>query len=538
MHRTLILLFFTLLFTLGSHSSLMAAWPWKEKPLVTINSIGYTSEDFSNWWELWKDPDTPFPETMDPYIEWNLLLHEANAMGLYQEPSYRKKVDVYLKVRAQFALKNEEVDSKTFITDEAMWQRYEKDYTPQWQVAFLIFSDEEKAKETYEKLKSGELQLDRIADDPAKADVMQFQQNRVLRPAKTLDSWLEILLGMAPGDFAPPVSMGNVFTVIKLEDVTGPSQEDFEAFREKIRSQLWKEEQSRLTSFLLDNLRKKYEIHIDEELIAEIDLEKPYDHLLGKPVVTSKGEPFINSDGFIKQYEQSLKMTPDKLLQEDDSLAKMKTNIINNLVTSELIALESLSRGYEKKPPLKKNYDFYRQYRLVKEIEKRLFQARNATQDEIISYYEQNKKEFTFPEIVSIAIIKAEAGIAGKIHDEIKNGEDFFTAARKYLTEEIPVKDVPFDHLDPAIKEVIRKLSKGEVSAPITEHDSVAIVKLIGRKKDLARPLESVQAGIAKMLKQRNYTQAKEEYLTKLKNVSRISANKSAWKKIQKKYGR
>ena len=57
----------------------LQAWPWGKGALVTINGEVFTKEDFLHWWENWKEKDTPFPDSPEPFIEWHLLAQELSA---------------------------------------------------------------------------------------------------------------------------------------------------------------------------------------------------------------------------------------------------------------------------------------------------------------------------------------------------------------------------------------------------------------------------------------------------------------------------
>ena len=50
----------------------LQAWPWGKTTLVTINHETFTTEDFRHWWKHWKEKETPFPDSLEPFIEWHL----------------------------------------------------------------------------------------------------------------------------------------------------------------------------------------------------------------------------------------------------------------------------------------------------------------------------------------------------------------------------------------------------------------------------------------------------------------------------------
>ncbi len=98
----------------------LLAWPWGPPKLVTINEQVYTSEDFTHWWASWKEADSLLPNALEEFIDWHLLAQESKTMELFRSPSYQKKIQTFLKVRAMLLLKKDTVDSKIKISETEM----------------------------------------------------------------------------------------------------------------------------------------------------------------------------------------------------------------------------------------------------------------------------------------------------------------------------------------------------------------------------------------------------------------------------------
>jgi len=95
-------------------------------PLVTINGVEHTRQDFEKWWQFWKEEDSVLADNPDIYIDWLLMKQQAQEMELYENPSYKAKVRVFLKVRGLMYLKNEEIDSKMKLGDREIREYYQK----------------------------------------------------------------------------------------------------------------------------------------------------------------------------------------------------------------------------------------------------------------------------------------------------------------------------------------------------------------------------------------------------------------------------
>ncbi len=100
----------------GAAASLTA--PAASAVLAEINGRAYTAQEFREWWQHYREEDTPFPATPDPFVDWHLLVQEAERMELFSSPSFQRKVQVFLRARAIMLLKYEEVDSRIQLDEQ------------------------------------------------------------------------------------------------------------------------------------------------------------------------------------------------------------------------------------------------------------------------------------------------------------------------------------------------------------------------------------------------------------------------------------
>ena len=535
MHRLInIIIMLIGLMLLGSAD--LQAWQWGKTTLVTIDQKAFTTEDFRRWWENWKEKDTTFPDSPDPFIEWYLLVREAESMELYQEPAYRRKVDTFIQVRAMM-LKNEAVDSKIKITDKDLWNRYEQQYCPRWHARIIYFNEEAQARQFCEELNSGRLVLADMAEQAMTERGVAREHEQWLRPNKIPDSWPDILAGLTIGEVTQPLERGKGFVLICLQEQKGPEKSDFESLESSIRKKIWDEQQAELTKKLVLRLRKKYRVKVDEELFNSLDVENIPKDLLDKPLVTTNCRD-ISVKFFVEQYRKERGMRRGLSLQKKDPWNFLKKNVLDRIISQTLTSWESLDRHYEERPPFKWVYVFYCQHRLIKELEKRLFSPKTEFSDEeVTAFYNQHLNEFTGPEIVTIVVLETDKKLGDKIWAEIKQGKDFFQVVREYYSCDIPVKSIPVDHLDPAMKEVVEKLAKGEVSAPFDVKDHSSMVKLMDRKVTGTRPLSEVRKEIVECLRKEEPLRLRKDYVGKLQSRSSILINEKAWKDLRQEYG-
>ena len=515
----------------------LQAWPWGKTTLVTINHEAFTTEDYRHWWKHWKEKETPFPDSLEPFIEWHLLVQEAESMELYQEPAYRHKVDTFIKVRALMMLKNEAVDSKIKITDKDLWNRYEQQYSPQWHVRIMYFNEEAKARQFYEEMNSGRLVLADMAKQAMTERGVVNEHEPWLRPNKIPDSWADILAGLTIGEVTQPLERNQGFVLLCLQEQKGPEKSDFESVESDIRKKIRDEQQAELTKELVRRLREKYQVKVDEKLFNSLDVENIPKDFLDRPLVTTNHRD-VSVKFFMEQFRKERSMRGALRFQKKDPWDFLKKNVLDRIIFQNLTTWESLDRHYEKSPPFKGTYEFYCGHRLIKELERRLFSPKTEFSDEeVTEYYNQHPEKFTGLEIVTIVTLEADKKLADKIWAEIKQGENFSSVVRKYYSRDIPAKSIPVDHLDSDMKKVVEKLAKGEVSAPFEVKGHSSMVKLMDRKVSSTKPLSEVQEEIVELLREEEPARLRKNYVEQLLARSDIEINEKAWKKLKKEYG-
>ncbi len=509
-----------------------AGWLWDNDTLVTIDGKKYTTKDFKNWWGNWREKGMDIPKSPRPFIDWMLLFREAERMHLDSDSSYRRKVLTFLKARSLMLLKRDEVDSKIKISEDDMWRRYEKLYSPRWLVDIIYYKDNKKALAAFKDLKSGRVTVARLRSMKSSEGGPDYFQEKWLRPV-TANSILEKRLrGMRIGQLAPPVAWEKGFVVLKLQDIKGADKEDYKGVKARIRNSLIKERQAELTIKLVKRLRKKYHVKVATERIKTLDLDEPDEKFSDEPVITTD-RGIITEREFMKQVRRLQRFRKQYGFKDQDKF-DFKRRVLDGIIAQTLTSWEALDRHYEEKTPLKAAYRFYCQHRLIKDLEQRLFVPEAKVDDaQVKAYYSQHIKDFTRPGIVKFAILDGSKEQMDKIWTEVAAGKDFMALARKYKGHELPVRSIPFNHLQPEVKRVISRLAKGEVSPPVHIKGRIAMIKLVDRRPPVAIPLKDVRNRIANRLRQDKIAAVREKFLAQLRAKSVVKVNKGVWRKLR-----
>lgn len=503
--------------------------------LVRINGKTYTKEDFKKWWKYWKEPGMSFPKTPDPFIDWILMSDEAKALGLDQEPSYKRKLYIFREVRSLMQLKYEEVDSKIHLGRRVLWQEYIKNYVPRLKIKALITLDEKEAKAWREQINAQEDFEKLFKELKSKRKAKDFGWERPNTIPKELK---EVVLAAKPGQILGPLRHGKTFYVLFVQEKLGPNEEDFRDLQRSIAVRVKKRESARLTAELIQKLKKKYKVVVNKEAIEKIPLKGKLPEDLAKTEVLKINNQVLTGAQFHKLLQKEARLRLGKNVTKEE-IERVKWHLINDTIAQTLTTREALNRHYENKA-LKDIYEFYKRQRLIRELEEKIiWPLVKVTEEDIRQYYEEHKKDFTKPERVEIAVIRTQdQQLAREIYQRLKKGEDFFEVGKEILFHGARPERYKLEDLVPEMRRALKRLKPGEISSIIKfkrDHNTwYCIVKLIRRYPEEVHPFEMVKESIKKSLAQERFEKLKQEYIAKLRAHSKIEINEKAWQELRK----
>jgi hypothetical protein len=515
------------------------AWRFGDDTLVTIDGTRYTSEDFKRWWKFWNDTNLPLPKTLDPFVEWLLLVREGERMELAWEPAFQRQTKVFLTSRALLMLKHDEVDSRIKITDDDLKAHYEKHYSPRWLVQRLHFNDEEAAAAAWRQLKEGSLTIEELlARDTGAGGPASLHENS-LRPNEIDPGWVAILQKLGAGDVVDPDEHSGGILLYHLKDVIAGDAEDLVMRREQIRREVWKEQENVLTTELLSRLREKYEVEVDEERLAAIDLNASAESLTDAVIISTNRENISEKDFMdIARRDMAQRPTAAHVVFDEEVVKEIKGRVVSGIIAQSLTNWESLARHYEKEEPFKWEFDFHMRHRLTTAVENRLFASADAISDaEIRKHYEENLSRFTQPALAKMYIIDDTQGPVDQIWADVLGNKNFIKAISEHLGRHVPGQEVPVNHLDPNVKAVVDRLAVGETSPPFVAQGSRLIVHLIDRTPEEPLPLERVSGAIRSRMTQEKMEQQRTAYLDLVKSRSKIEVKGRKWQTLRKELG-
>jgi len=511
-----------------------AGWFGNNGPLLEINDISYNEADFRNWWQEWREPEMVVPEDLTVYIEWQLQVQEARKMELDDNPSYQRKVEIFLKSRSLMMLRQEEIDRRMTTPEPGQLRAlYDATLQPVIDLEMLQVADRETAARIMKLCQEGqEMKAAAIASGIANPHVMTREKGR---PVSVSEFFKPLFADtVKAGQLELLEGENGVWLLVKVVAKTAGSDEDFAEYEEKLRRQFFRDQEPALNTALMQRLRHKYKPLVNQEVLGRLDDLKPGDPGLLETVMTV-GEVEVPAWQVARLLKEEKKMYRGKQKASTLSVVKLKKMILTNIETQTMVSLEALDRHFERKPPFNTTYEFYCQRRLIKEFEYVVIGPQvEVTQAEIESEYDKMAARFSRADVVEVAWVQlADERLSNLIAAELKQGRDFSKVMKPYFPQGVEYAKQSEDKLQPELRDIVKTLAPGQVSAPVQKGENTFFVKLIRRFGDQRLTLDQVAGRLRKRLLKEKFAEVREQVLTTLKKGSKTDVNKSRWRKLR-----
>lgn len=510
------------------------AWGWGQKPLVVIDGQGYFAEGYKEWWKHWRDSEQQKPEGVQPFINWLLMVREAEKMDLASLPAFKRKIEVFLAARTLMSLKYDEVDTKIDIHEADLQIAYNRDYGPRLLVGVLEFLSPDEAKKFSEQQAGQALsleQLQRMAEERPKPPFV-IQPPQWLRPLHTPAAWRPLLKQSATGELRGPLPFGDKTALLYVAEVKTGDEDDFSKKKDAIKDDIRKQREQTLTEQLVQALKTKYHVRLDEQALDKINLAEAAANDLEQVVIESDRSR-VTVGYFLEQSRRETdiahRLPPDAAGQK-----LMKQRLANTMIANSLVSWEALSRHYEEKEPLRAAYQFYRQNRLVAELEGRAPGDIQVAEAEVLAYYQAHPEEFKRPEMIEGVMVEGEETLIQKVWAEAISGAELNKAAKDSGAKVAvaPGAEVPLAHFSATAQQVLAGLKTGEMSQPFLDNGHAVVIKLHARQARAAAPLETVAGAIKDRLMAEKKAKRKQGLLDALRSRSKVVVNEDVWQAL------
>ena len=524
---------FLLLLMITCSASTASAWNlWGDsEPLLTVNDQSYQTEDFLNWWREWRE-DTQPPSSIDPYVDWILLAKEAEQMQLQDQPSYQKKVATFLRVRSLMLLKKEEIDGKiTPPDDETLYAYYLQNFTPRWQLQTVTFRKQADldlfvAAHTDSPESGSEDLLAKIGTAAANYSLSSPVWERPKHLPKKI---LNLLEEAQDQRFSSAYPWRDTWQIVEILAKEPASDADFNQLHNALKPQYLKHQRATLTAELLQQLKEKYPVEINQEVLATIQAEGVPEDQAQVTVLEFLSHKITAAELHAAALKQYNSLAPQQ--QVKTPFAQILQRVISAIVSQNLVDAEALARHYEQRPPFKSTFDFYRNHRLIRELERQIIQpeVKAITPEAVKQSYEEYKVQLSGPAVVEIVRGETRDGdLAVRLHAKLRQGEDFNAIMTVLGYENAEAEKLPLTHLSEPLQKVLNTLQPGQ-SDMVEDGDNFVFVRLLKPLQQEIVAFDSVKDSLEAELKRVAFLKRKQEIIQQLRQHSTISVDQQQW---------
>jgi len=518
-------------------------------PLAIVNNEKITLEDLRNAVaethqaqekdkqdEVMQAPKIDFELLLKRLISVHLIVQEAVTIGLDEVPEIQAGMDVFTRVTLRNLLREELW--KDITANEEEVEKFYRAYVDEVKIALAPFRSAKDARKAATAIKAGK-NFDEVVAKAVKdrSTAGNVEEGQFVRIEELHPGIAEEIPKMKIGATSPVVKIEKegktVFVLFRLlEKRTMDSEEAKEAARRKVIE----DRKMEVISKYLRSLYKRA-VKTNVQLVESLDYGPKgpgIEKLLEDPrvAVEIRGEDPITvgqlSEAMLtKLYHGSKSLTGRKL-------ARMKLDVVEELVQKKLLHQEALKRGIDKTGEYKRMFAEYRRNTLFNAfMERVVVPGIKMTEDELRAYYQEHAGEYLSSEMVKIRTLAfRQKDDAVAVIDKLRKGADFGwmrTNAEAQLDKNAE-RTLPFEEERFAavttLPEDVRKAIEGPRPGDFRLYESPEgifyVFDILDVMPPAALPFEEVRESIRRAVFGRKLNESVEEWTDKLKESSEV----------------
>lgn len=343
-----------------------------------------------------------FKVMLDRLIDLKLFVLEARASELDEDPAFQKELAEYKESAARMVL--EKQVTKDVKADPAVTEQFFRFSVREWKLQSVLFEKEETAKELTALLKQGESFKAAAAKLVAEKKATAGDETGYVPDSALAPNVKQALASTKVGDVTPPLPVSKGYTVLRVEDIRYPENEDARqqataASRDMARADA-------LRAFK-EGLQKRYVTKYDRKLLASIDYHAPKPGPKGylkdkRALVSIRGESPItvadltNAIGaeFFHGFDEPVK---------DKRVNPKKEPALESLLQRRLMSKEARARDVQASFAYKRAIDNFSNERLFGVyLQKVIVPELKVKEEDLRAYYDANQQEFGTPALYTL----------------------------------------------------------------------------------------------------------------------------------------
>ncbi|MBN2655119.1 MAG: peptidyl-prolyl cis-trans isomerase [Nitrospirae bacterium] len=241
--------------------------------------------------------------------------------------------------------------------------------------------------------------------------------------------------------------------------------------------------------------------------------------------------------------DKELKKMPEEFRQTLMRDAQTYIKFLEDYANKEALGFEAKSKNVQSDPDYISKIEYIKkvtaiQMLLEKEVAKKDVKISDR---DVQAYYNENKDQFGSPASFRVSHIQVKTRAdADKVKDRLNKGEDFAKIAKELSEDKETAKNggdlgiLEPGRLPAGLDQVVQKMKKGEVSAPVNTQLGFHILKITDVKQGSALDLNTIKEDIRRVMQQDKQQAMFEKYIEDVKKKYKIDINKSEVDKIVK----
>lgn len=508
----------------------------KEKILAVVDGEPITEGDFKYAVTIShrrEDLSSAGSLKLEPYvhklIDDKLIIQEARKSGMDKLPEIQQAIDAYILRESVVRLHDEEIVKKVSVTEEELMDYYKKNYE-EFTVGIIEMKSQEEINNILEMLKKGE-EFDSLAKKYSQHPSRERGGQIKITKGAMSNSLKDAIPSLKIGEITDVIFENNRYYIVKLIDRREAPIREFTNVKESIRKSIRKQKENELSKAYLEELRKRSNIKIDQELLSSIDLSN------------KDKENYQNDDRVLVDVNGDILKVKDFVSMVKPTNKLSNEVVINNWIDRNLVDQEAISRHYEQKDELKNMIKRYEDQLLKNAFIKRIIVPQIVvTEDALKEYYLNNKNNFLKPtryKIQQITVKTIEE--ANEIIDNLKNGADFSWMAKRYSLDSSADKGgdigwVAKTQLPEEMRSIIDDLKISDASPPVKVNSSYRIIRLTDRIEGEVEDYTKAKDAVFSRYFDEQLDSFLKKYVEELKKDAKIKINEKEIRYLEEKF--
>ncbi len=459
-----------------------------------------------------------------------LIGQEARALGMHEESPVPETIERNRQNLAVALLEREEISEPSQPTPEEVRELFTERYR-RATFRVLTATDFEGAEAIFAALRDGgdvETVAAEMSIDPYRESggLVEDVARKDLQLAVA-----DVVFALAPKEVAGPVETDLGWSIVIAEEFYEPDPELFEEVRGRLERIVRQRKESAARSALVERLRGRHEVVVDQELVESIQpVRRPDGRFTAESpgpdaVVARIGDKVtVAADDYAAALERRWRTLPDP-----DAARAAAPIILDNLINQRLQLAEAYARGYHELPAVERALHRLETELVIPQYLSSVLAAGvEVSEEEKRAYYEENREGLRRPPRIRLGqITMPSREQAEGIASMLRGGSDLGWLASQHSTDGLREKGglQEWREIRPDGGPISKKLldaAPGATLDPIQQDDSWVVYQVVAREEQGIFPYKEVSGNMREAVFRRKFTEVLDRFLKTARSRSEI----------------